>query len=220
MYKVDNLTTYIFVKYSIMQRITFLLLLSLFNFAAFAVGPNQLNFDGAQYYKFSERFKGNSLVAEYRTQNRNGYSRVIITHVTDKNDPNKIASDLKGKKGVDIVDVESLTPDRSDLVIRFMQFDTANHQVKNNICRIKRSANNRGSIVFQYVESKPMRNQEGSIMPDFIKVADNLKQLPVEKYSTTLSQRMVTDDDEEYQPSWHQRQQYRGHWGRYPAYSD
>ncbi|HRE32075.1 MAG TPA: hypothetical protein PLD88_08890, partial [Candidatus Berkiella sp.] len=70
--------------------------------------------------------------------------------MTDKNDPNRIATDLKGKKGVDIVDVESLTPDRSDLVIRFVQFDMPNLKVKNNICRIKRSSNNKGSVVFQY----------------------------------------------------------------------
>ncbi|MCS5710398.1 hypothetical protein [Candidatus Berkiella aquae] len=201
-----------------MKKILSLLVLSTFMTASYAIGPNELSFDGARYYKISERTKGRSIAAEYAPQSRNSAARVIITHVTDKNDPNKIATDLKGKKGVDIVDVESLTPDRSDLIIRFIQFDMGNLKVKNNICRIKRSANNKGSVVFQYVESKRLKHQaEGSTMPDFTKVADNMKQLPVEKYSTSLSQRMIATDDEEYVP-WHQRQRSRGYWGRQPMY--
>lgn len=202
-----------------MKRTALALMLCQLATASYAVGPNELNFDGFRYYKVSEKAKGNSLAAEYKTQNRNGYSSVIITYVTDKNDPNKIASDLRGKKGVDIIDIESLAPDRSDLLIRFMQFDTQNSRVKNNICRIKKSANNKGSVVFQYVENKHFKSGQtgGAELPDFTKIAENMKQLPVEKYSTSLSQRMTNYDDEEYVP-WHQRQRYRGHWGRYPMY--
>lgn len=201
-----------------MNRILLMLLLSHCITLAHAVGPNELNFDGTRYYKVSERSHGNSIAAEYTTQRRNGYSKVIITHVTDKNDPNKIATDLKGKKGVDIIDVESLTADRSDLIIRFIQFDVANSSVKNNICRIKKSSNNKGSVVFQYVERKHFKQQaQGSVLPDFTKVAENMKELPVEKYSTSLSQRM-NHYQEEYEPWYQQRQRYQGQWGRYPIY--
>lgn len=201
-----------------MKRIFLMLSLVAAATTTYAVGPNELNFDGLRYYKISERTKGNSIAAEYKPQARNSAAQVIITYVTDKNDPNRIAKDLRGKKGVDIVDIESLVPDRSDLLIRFIQFDMGNLKVKNNICRIKRSANNRGSVVFQYVESKHLKHQaEGSVMPDFTKVADNLKQLPVEKYSTSLSQRMVHEYDEEYIP-WYQRQRYQNQWNRYPVY--
>lgn len=200
-----------------MKHILLMFFLTQFITVCFAVGPNELNFDGTRYYKVSEKSHGKSIAAEYTTQRRNGYSKVIITHVTDKNDPNKIATDLKGKKGVDIVDVESLTPDRSDLIIRFMQFDTANSKVKNNICRIKKSSNNRGCVVFQYVENKHFQQQAGgSVLPDFTKLAENMKELPVEKYSTSLSQRFNRYDDEEYQP-WYQRQRHQG-WGRYQEY--
>jgi len=201
-----------------MKSILLMFFLSQFISVSFAVGPNELNFDGTRYIKVSEKKKGNSIAAEYTTQRRNGYSKVIITHVTDKNDPNKIATDLKGKKGVDIIDIESLNPDRSDLIIRFMQFDAANSKVKNNICRIKKSSNNRGCVVFQYVENKHFQQQAGgSVLPDFTKLAENMKELPVEKYSTSLSQRFNNYDDEEYQP-WYQRQRYQNHWGRYPGY--
>jgi hypothetical protein len=201
-----------------MKRMLLVFLLAQFTTVCFAVGPNEINFDGLRNFKVSERSHGKSIAAEYTTARRNGYSKVIITHVTDKNDPNRIATDLKGKKGVDIVDVESLTPDRSDLIIRFMQFDSANSKVKNNICRIKKSSNNRGCVVFQYVENKYFQQQAGgNVLPDFTKLAENMKELPVEKYSTSLSQRFNHYDDEEYHP-WYQRQRNQGNWGRYPEY--
>jgi hypothetical protein len=187
-----------------------ILLISLqFVSTGFAVGPNELNFDGARYFKTSEKLNGNSLAAEYASRGGNSASKIIVTHVRDKNNPNKIATDLKTKKGVEVVDIENLKDDHSDVLVRFIQFDVPNSKVKNNICRIKRSANQNGSVVFQYVESKQLRSHaEGSVMPDFTKIADNMKLLPVEQYSTSLSQRIVPSGDA-YVPRYHASPRYK-----------
>ncbi len=171
-----------------MKNILISLLLAPFISTCFAMGPNEIMLNGTKFIKNIEKSKNNTISAEYSPANGNSSESIIITHVLDKNDPSQIASGLKGKKSIEVVDVDAVKEDRSDMLVTFVKFDLPNLKVQNNLCRIVKSANN-GSIVFQYVDTKRLKSStDGATFPDFTQVSENLKQLPIEKYSTTLSQ--------------------------------
>jgi hypothetical protein len=184
-----------------------------------AVGPKEINFDGSQYLKTNEQAHGGSIAAEYSPQGKNDGSQIIITHVQDKNDPNKLAKNLKSKKGVEVIDIEKLKSDNSDLLVWFVQFDLPHLKVKNSICRIIKNPRQNGSTVFQYVETKKLKSQsEGAPLPDFTRLAENMKKLPIDQYPTTLSQSMThsTSFKRPHIP-WYKR---KNAWAGYPRMYD
>jgi hypothetical protein len=156
------------------------------------MGPNSLTIDGTQFVKNNERANGNSYLAEYVPVGGSGSLSVIITHVTDKNEPSAIVSNLKGKKSVSIIDTESLKPDNSDMMVNFVIFDLPNLRVKNNLCRITKNPNQNGSIVIQYVDTKRLKSQsEGATPTDFTQIAESMKQLPATQYLSGMSERYM-----------------------------
>lgn len=157
--------------------------------SAHALGPNQLSFNGMKFYKSDERTQNNVRIAEYEAVDGNNAASIVLTHVLDKNDPSKIATGLKQKKSIEVMDVENVKPDSSDVMVTFVKFDMPNLKVENNLCRIIKSPAQNGSIVFQYVEKKKLKSQaEGATIPDFTVLAENLKELPIDQYVSSLSQ--------------------------------
>lgn len=171
-----------------MKKALIFLLLGQLVSNCYAIGPNELTIDGMRFVKSNERAHNNSIAAEYVSASKNSSASVIITHVTDKNDPSKLVKGLKEKKSVSIIDTESLKPDNSDMLVTFVMFDLPNLKVKNNLCRIKRSPNQNGSIVLQYVDTKRLKSQsEGATLTDFAQISESVKQLPVDQYLSSMS---------------------------------
>ncbi|MBS0288774.1 MAG: hypothetical protein JSS07_01895 [Proteobacteria bacterium] len=153
----------------------------------YALGPNEINFNGITFYKSNEKQQNNAVIAEY-TSVGDSQASIILTHVLNKNDPNKIAQDLKTKKSIDVVDIESLNTDNSDVLVSFVKFDASNSRVQNNICRIKRSGEKEGSFVFQYMDTKRLKSQaEGTTLPDFTQLSEVMKKAPIDKILNSTS---------------------------------
>ncbi len=66
----------------------------------FALGPNEINFNGIKFYKNNEKTQQNVIISEYEPANGSS-SSIVLTHVLDKNDPSAIAEGLKQKKLID-----------------------------------------------------------------------------------------------------------------------
>ncbi len=155
---------------------------------SYAMGPNEINFNGTRFYKSNERSQKNVLISEYEPNNDSS-ATIILTHVLDKNDPSQIAASLKQKKSIEVMDVENLNPENSDVLVTFVKFDNASSKVENSLCRIIKNPGQNGSLVFQYMDSNNLNNKgEGAAIPDFTAVADSIKQLPLDKYLTTMSE--------------------------------
>lgn len=153
----------------------------------YALGPYTIELDGVRFIKNNEKQQQNSTTAEYLPANKNSSASIVITHVQDKNSPHKIATGLKSKKSVEVIDIENIN--NADVMVSFVKFDIPNLKVQNNLCRIKASPNKNGSIVFQYIDTQKMKNQsEGAALPDFEKLGESLKQLPIDQYIATASQ--------------------------------
>ena len=170
-----------------MKKVITTLFCLAFAHTSFALGPNEINFNGTKFYKSNEKSQKNVLVAEYEPANGSS-SSIVLTHVLDKNDPSKIASSLKEKKSIEVMDVENLNPESSDVMVTFVKFDNASSKVENSLCRIYKNAGNNGSLVFQYIDRKNINKGDGAAIPDFTAVADNLKTLPLDKYITSMSE--------------------------------
>ncbi|MGD9592584.1 MAG: hypothetical protein AB7V32_08700 [Candidatus Berkiella sp.] len=154
---------------------------------SFALGPSEIYFNGMKYYKSSEKPQNNVLITEYEPASGSS-SSIILTHVLDKNDPTIIAAGLKKKKSIEVMDVENLNPENSDVLVTFVKFDQSNAKVENNLCRIFKNPGQNGSLVFQYVDKKNLNRGEGVSLPDFTLVAQNIKTLPLDTYLTTNSE--------------------------------
>ncbi len=149
-----------------------------------ALGPSELTFNGIRFHKSDEKRQNNVIVADYEAYGPESTASITITHVLDKNDPGQIADGLKQKKSIEVMDIEKLKPDNSDVLVTFVKFDQANLKVENNLCRIFKNGQN-GSIVFQYIDTKKIKSQaEGATIPDFTQLADNMKQLGIDQYFT------------------------------------
>jgi hypothetical protein len=149
-----------------------------------ALGPGEISFNGIKYFKSNEKFNGTSISAEYMPTSRTRGESIVITHVLDKNEPSTVVKSLKGKKSVEIVEVANIN--KADALVSFIKFDLPNLKVQNNMARIKTAANGKGSVVFQYIETQRLQNQsEGSTFPDFSSIAENIKQIPIEHYTSS-----------------------------------
>lgn len=169
-----------------------------------ALGPGEINFNGQRFYKNNEKFNGSSISAEYAPVNRSNGESIVITHVLDKNEPSKVIKNLRTKKSVEIVEVANGA--QADMLVSFIKFDTSNNKVQNNVARIKPAANNRGSVVFQYIETQRSKSHaDGNTFPDYTTIAENMKQIPIEKYTSTGNERFNSYDRPRY------RYQYRNH---------
>lgn len=174
-----------------MKNILKLLLISPFIVNCYAMGPSEITFNGIKFVKNAEKRQNNNISAEYSPLNKNSAASLVVTHVMDKNEPTKIAKALKEKKSVEVVESEILNGDNSDVLVTFVKFDLPNLKVQNNLCRIIKSPSQGGSIVFQYIETNKLKSQtEGTTLPDFALMTDSIKQLPLDKYLTSMSEPM------------------------------
>lgn len=152
-----------------------------------AIGPSEINFNGMKFFKSNETSNGSSISAEYMPTNRSRGESIVITHVLDKNEPGPVITSLRGKKSVEIVEVANLN--KADALVSFIKFDLPNLKVQNNMARIKTAANNKGSVVFQYIETQRLQSStEGSTFPDFSSIAETMKQMPIEHYTASGSE--------------------------------
>ncbi len=208
-----------------MKKLLVLLGVNLSLATCYALGPTEISFNGERFYKSNEKQQNSAIIAEY-LPNGNSSNSIILTHVLNKNDPSKIAQGLKTKKSIEVVDIESLNTDRTDMLVSFVKFDTSNSKVQNNICRIIRNDKG-GSFVFQYVDTKRLKGQgEGTTLPDFTQLSELMKQVPVDKYSHATNSLPAQSYSHSYGSRtersnipWHKRQNARMGKGAYPGYN-
>jgi hypothetical protein len=182
------------------------LMLSLCISTCYAIGPNELIFDNTKFIKRTEKTQNHTVSAEYTPIDKNSSASITIMHVMGKNDPYKLANGLRHKKSIEVLEIDNVKEDRSDLLVSFIKFDMDNLKVQNNLCRIQRNPDNKSSVVFQYIDTKKLKSQtEGMVPFDYARITENVKQLPIDKYLTSLSQTKRPDEQMERHIPWYQR---------------
>src|SRR5207253_4126093 len=129
-----------------------ILMLSVWAIPSYAIGPSEIQFNEMKFFKHSEKMQNNIISAQYAPLDKNSPASITIMHVLGKPDPGKLAKGLKTKKSIEVVEIDNLKEDQSDLLVSFIKFDMPHLKVENNLCRIKRAADKTGSVVFQYID--------------------------------------------------------------------
>lgn len=165
-----------------------LLLIGIFVQTSYAIGPNEIYFNNIKFFKKDEKTQNYIVSSDYAPVDGKSSASITIMHVMGKNDPGKLAKGLKEKKSVEVLEVENIKPDQSDLLVSFVKFDTTNSKVENNLCRIKTDPSQKGCVIFQYIDTKRLKGQEGVEQVDFTTLSENMKSLPLDQYVGSLSQ--------------------------------